>query len=84
MQGIHKIKLFGPLGVIAAGMMLMSGCGAKTNTGTPSPPPEVGVVVVQLQRVALTTELSGRTSPGCRGPAAGQRHHPEAGIYRGE
>jgi membrane fusion protein (multidrug efflux system) len=63
MQGIHKIKLFGPLGVIAAGMMLMSGCGAKTNTGTPSPPPEVGVVVVQLQRVALTTELSGRTSP---------------------
>jgi membrane fusion protein, multidrug efflux system len=64
MQGIHKIKLFGPLGVIAAWMMLMTGCGAKTNTGnTPSPPPEVGVVVVQPQLVALTTELSGRTAP---------------------
>jgi membrane fusion protein (multidrug efflux system) len=65
MQGIHKIKLFVPLGAIVAGMMLMTGCGAKTNAGAPPPsaPPEVGVVVVQPQRVALTTELSGRTSP---------------------
>jgi membrane fusion protein (multidrug efflux system) len=64
MQSIHKFKLIGPLGAIVAGMML-TGCGTKTKSGaTPPPsPPEVGVVVVQLQRVALTTELSGRTSP---------------------
>ena len=65
MQGINKIKLFGPLGAIVAGMIMFSGCGTKTNAGAtlPSLPPEVGVVVVQPQRVALTTELSGRTSP---------------------
>ncbi len=65
MQSIHKFKLIGALGAIVAGMMLMTGCGAKKNAGgtPPSSPPEVGVVVVQLQRVPLTTELSGRTSP---------------------
>ena len=64
MQSIHKFKLIGPLGAIVAGMML-TGCGTKTTAVAPPPssPPEVGVVVVQLQRVALTTELSGRTSP---------------------
>ena len=64
MQGIHKIRLISALGAIIAGMMLMAGCGRKTNASAPPPPPpEVGVVVVQPQRVALTTELSGRTSP---------------------
>ena len=63
MQGIHKIKLFALLGVIVAGMMLIIGCGKKTTTSAPPPPPEVGVIVVQPQRVALTTELPGRTSP---------------------
>ena len=64
MQGINKIKLFGALGAIVAGMMLMTGCGTKTNVGAARPsPPEVGVVVVQPQQVALTTELPGRTSP---------------------
>jgi membrane fusion protein (multidrug efflux system) len=64
MQGIHKIKLIGALVAIIAGMML-TGCGNNKNAGAPppSPPPEVGVVVVQPQRVALTSELSGRTSP---------------------
>ena len=64
MQSIHKLKLIGALGAIVAGMML-TGCGTKTTAVAPPPssPPEVGVVVVQLQRVALTTELSGRTSP---------------------
>jgi membrane fusion protein, multidrug efflux system len=64
MQGIHKIKLITALVAIIAGMML-TGCGNKTNAGAPPPsaPPEVGVVVVQPQRVALTSELSGRTSP---------------------
>ena len=50
--------------VILAGGMMLAGCGKKTAaTPPPSGPPEVGVVVVQPQRVALTTELSGRTSP---------------------
>ncbi|MFZ2949407.1 MAG: efflux RND transporter periplasmic adaptor subunit [Desulfuromonadaceae bacterium] len=43
---------------------MLSGCGNK-NSAAPPPagPPEVGVVTVQPQRVALTTELSGRTTP---------------------
>jgi membrane fusion protein, multidrug efflux system len=40
----------------------LAGCGKKA-PAVPPPPPEVGVVVVQPQRVALTTELPGRTSP---------------------
>lgn len=41
----------------------MSGCGKKKPAGGPPPgPPEVGVVTLQLQRVAITTELPGRTS----------------------
>jgi membrane fusion protein (multidrug efflux system) len=63
MQGIHKIKLFALLGVIVAGMMLITGCGKKTTTSAPPPPPEVGVVVIKPERVSLTTELPGRTSP---------------------
>jgi membrane fusion protein, multidrug efflux system len=59
----HTIKLIIFLGAIAAGMMLLSGCSTKGSNATPPPPPpEVGVIVVQPQRVALTTELSGRTS----------------------
>jgi membrane fusion protein (multidrug efflux system) len=42
----------------------MAGCGNKKAAGPPQAPPpaEVGVVTVQPQRVALTTELPGRTS----------------------
>ena len=47
--------------VLAAGLMI-SGCGKKAEPPKPMGPPEVGVVVVQPERVALTTELSGRTS----------------------
>ncbi len=65
MQSIHKFKLIGALAAIVAGMMLLTGCGTKTSAGAPPPssPPEVSVIVVQPQRVALTTELPGRTSP---------------------
>ena len=50
--------------VILAGGIMATGCGKKTAASPPpSGPPEVGVIVVQPQRVALTTELSGRTSP---------------------
>lgn len=64
MQSIHKFKLIGALGAIVAGIML-TGCGTKPSAGAPPPssPPEVSVIVMQPQRVALTTELPGRTSP---------------------
>jgi membrane fusion protein, multidrug efflux system len=49
--------------ILIAGMILMS-CEKKNATvgKSPSTPPEVGVIVVQPQRVMLTTELAGRTS----------------------
>lgn len=48
--------------VLTAGL-LISGCGKKQGGMPPAGPPEVGVITVQPQRVALTTELSGRTAP---------------------
>src|SRR5512140_1850182 len=49
--------------VILASGMMVTGCGKKTSAPPPSGTPEVGAFVVQPQRVALTSELSGRTSP---------------------
>ncbi len=44
--------------------LVLAGCGKKTTAAPPpSGPPEVGIITVQPQRVALTTELPGRTSP---------------------
>ncbi|MHB8881601.1 MAG: efflux RND transporter periplasmic adaptor subunit [Thermodesulfovibrionales bacterium] len=50
-------------GMMAAGL-IVSGCGKKNAPAAKGPgtPPEVGIMVVEPQRVALTTELSGRTS----------------------
>jgi membrane fusion protein (multidrug efflux system) len=44
--------------------LLAAGCGKQGAAGgqMPNTPPEVGVITIQPQRVALTTELSGRTS----------------------
>jgi membrane fusion protein, multidrug efflux system len=49
---------------ILAGYLIVTSCGKQGATvgQAPNMPPEVGVIVVQPQRVALTTELSGRTS----------------------
>ena len=49
--------------ILIAGMILTS-CEKKDTTvgKSPSAPPEVGVIVVQPQRVTLNTELAGRTS----------------------
>ncbi len=49
---------------ILAGCLMAAGCGKKGPAGPQGPgmQPEVGVVVIQPQRVALTTELPGRTS----------------------
>ena len=62
MHSTYKTRLIATVGVLVAGIM-MTGCGKKTAAGPQqSRPPEVGVVVVHPERVALTTELSGRTS----------------------
>lgn len=63
MQSISRSALFVTIVVLAGGLTL-AGCGKSKNAG-PKPaagPPEVGVVTIQPQRVAITTELSGRTS----------------------
>ena len=49
---------------LMSGLMVLPGCGKKQQAPPPQMgPPEVGVVEVKPQRVALTTELPGRTSP---------------------
>lgn len=40
-----------------------AGCSKAKSVPPPSGPPEVGIVVVKQEKVALTTELSGRTVP---------------------
>ncbi len=46
------------------GCLILTGCGKQSAAvaKVPAVPPEVGIVIVQPQHVALTTELSGRTS----------------------
>jgi len=64
MQSNFRILLVSAMGALVAGLLL-AGCG-KNQAAAKAPqsaPPEVGIVVVQPQRVALTTELPGRTSP---------------------
>jgi membrane fusion protein (multidrug efflux system) len=63
MQFMYRTAVFASVGILAASLLL-AGCGKKqAPVGPPQGPPEVGVITVQLQRVTLTTELSGRTSP---------------------
>lgn len=50
--------------VLLSGSLVLAGCGKKqADGGQPQGPPEVAVIEVKQQRVALTTELPGRTSP---------------------
>lgn len=63
MQTTFRTTSLASIGILVASLLL-SGCGKKQAPAGPPPgPPEVGVLTVQPQRVALTTELSGRTSP---------------------
>lgn len=59
----NRTKIFA-LMLIFAWSLIVTGCGKKNALdGKPQGgAPEVGIIVVQPQRVALTTELSGRTS----------------------
>ncbi|MDP2157011.1 MAG: efflux RND transporter periplasmic adaptor subunit [Nitrospirota bacterium] len=62
MQKMRRIKLITTAGVLVMGLML-TGCGKPQGPGGPQMgAPEVGVVIVQPERVAITTELAGRTS----------------------
>jgi len=50
--------------LLAAGAALLTaGCGKEQAAPPAPPPPEVGTVTLAPQRVTLTTELPGRTSP---------------------
>ncbi len=63
MQNKDRIKLVLILCSLAV-CLLLTGCGKQgpAVANAPGTPPEVGVIVIQPQRVALTTELAGRTS----------------------
>jgi membrane fusion protein (multidrug efflux system) len=63
MQITYRTTLLASVGILALSILL-TGCGKQKSAGPPpSAPPEVGIVVVKPERLALTTELSGRTSP---------------------
>ena len=62
MHSTYKINLTTLVGILAIGLMT-AGCGKKGGQAPPqSGPPEVSVITVQQQRVALTSELSGRVA----------------------
>ncbi|MCW3478081.1 efflux RND transporter periplasmic adaptor subunit [Neisseriaceae bacterium JH1-16] len=63
MQSGTRRALFA-VGLIA-GSLALAGCGQSSAANAPAPtgPVEVGVVTIQPQRVALTSELPGRTAP---------------------
>lgn len=58
-----RARIISVIGLLA-GYLVVSGCGRQSAAVAKplSTPPEVGVVTIQPQRVALTTELPGRTS----------------------
>ena len=64
MQISRKIRMIVAVGALAA-LWIPAGCGQNSTGKAPSQagPPEVSVAAVQTERVVLTTELPGRTSP---------------------
>ena len=63
MQIYDRAKLIAVVGVLT-GLLILGGCGPSSNTGKPpgGGTPEVAVVTIQPTQVAITTELTGRTS----------------------
>ncbi len=59
----HRVSPRPILSLLLLGTLLLSACGKEAPKGGPPPTPEVGVVTLKTERVALTTELSGRTTP---------------------
>jgi len=62
MQTTYRTKLIAAVGILVGGLMMTS-CSKPPKAPPQAGPPEVGVITIQPQRVALTTELSGRTAP---------------------
>jgi membrane fusion protein (multidrug efflux system) len=61
MRVSKRTKVITIAGVLA-GILMLAGCGQQKGAGGPSGSAEVAVVTVQLEKVTITTELSGRTS----------------------
>lgn len=62
MQSKFRVTFLASAVLLLCGLVI-PGCGKKAPANKPpSGPPEVGVITVQPQRVAVTTELPGRTS----------------------
>jgi membrane fusion protein (multidrug efflux system) len=61
MQQTTYVRVMAATVLLAVGLTTTA-CGKKQAPKPQGGPPEVGVITVQPQRVALTTELSGRTS----------------------
>ena len=63
MQIYDRPKRIVAAGVLT-GLLILGGCGPSSNTGKPpgGGTPEVAVVTIQPTQVAITTELTGRTS----------------------
>jgi membrane fusion protein (multidrug efflux system) len=61
MQINDRVKLIATMGVLVVGL-ITSGCSSQQAAPKPEIP-EVATVTVNLERVVLTTELPGRTSP---------------------
>ena len=63
MKTMYRSRLITLAGILAAALMA-AGCEQKKAAAPPpGGPPEVGVIAIKPERVALTTELPGRTSP---------------------
>lgn len=58
-----RFTLGGILVPVLFGSLLPGGCDRRQQAAAPPATPEVAVVTIQSQRVVLTTELPGRTSP---------------------
>ena len=59
----YGLIIFIALGAAILSGLLLVGCDRHSEAQQAAQPPEVAVVVIQPQRVELTTELPGRTSP---------------------
>lgn len=63
MQIYDRAKRIAAVSVLT-GVLLLGGCGQQSSKGGPPQggPPEVAIVEVKTEKVAITTELTGRTS----------------------
>lgn len=61
MQTKYRSKLIA-IGILIGGLMSTTSCSKPAQAPPKAGPPEVGIMVVQPERVAITTELSGKTA----------------------